>query len=246
MNNLNKILIIIAIVVAVAVSAFIYFNYIGDNTYEDERISINIPAGTEFNITAENINTTGFSQIVYNDSSDKNIVIRMIMVPDTSILGMSVKDITLNAHEKSILNESYSVVKITENYTIYKNNETGRYNALIKNPGFNGYVLIGCNGVEEDIVKLAESFKFKSYTTDGLSIINVKSNTTNTTNTSNTVSNSGENTDNSLASNENKESNNSNPPHGSAGHECDPGDSSCRIAYNREQGYSDDYDGHTY
>ena len=36
---------------------------------------------------------------------------------------------------------------------------------------------------------------------------------------------------------------NSPPPHGAPGHDCDPGDPSCREAYNKEQGYPEGYDG---
>lgn len=44
-------------------------------------------------------------------------------------------------------------------------------------------------------------------------------------------------------SNVNKNSIDSTPKHGQPGHECDPGDQSCRDAYNRENGYPDGYDG---
>lgn len=190
MDTKNKILIIVLIALVIAIGSFIYLTYIADQTYEDERISITVPAGTQFKMKAEDAGS-GFSRITYNDTSDKNIVIRMINTPDTTLFGVSAKDITIKSQENGLINESYKSVKITENYTIYKNEETGRYNVLIDNPGFNGYILIGCNGDLEDIVKLADSFKFKSYTTEGLIVETVDTSniTDNSTNTSTTNSN---------------------------------------------------------
>lgn len=185
--------IIVGVIIIIAASLFYVF-YIADYTYSDERMSITVPAGTNFNITAKDAGGD-FSSVIYNDSSKKNIVIKMIKVPETSLFGVTMKDYTLRLQETSLKNDSYTSVQVTDNYTIYYNNKTGRYNALIKNPGFNGYVLIGCNGNLEDIIKLAESFKFKSFTTQGLTIEHVNS-TSNTTTNSNTTLNSTNTTNN--------------------------------------------------
>ncbi len=176
---------IIVIIAAVAVISLFHVFYVADFTYTDERISVTVPAGTSFDVKAED-SGSGYSKIVYNDTSDKDIVIKLMAIPDTNILGVSVKDMALKLQEDALKNESYVSVKITENYTIYKNNGTGRYNALIKNPGFNGFVLIGCNGDLDDITKLAESFRFKSYTTEGLTVekTNTSSNNATVNNTS--------------------------------------------------------------
>lgn len=194
----KKIIIAIIAFIAIAALSLFYTYYIADYTYEDERISITVPAGTAFNIKAEDAGGD-LSKITYNDTSDKNIVIKIISLPDMNLLGVSMKNIALKAQEDSLKNESYTPIQITENYTIYQNNETGRYNALIKNPGFNGYVLIGCNGELEDIVKLAKSFKFKSYTTEGLTVEHIDNNTTNTTTPANITKQS-----NQVSTNSNK------------------------------------------
>ena len=180
---MNKKIILIILIIAIAIISvgFYYFTYIADHTYSDERMSITVPPGTTFNITAKD--TGGdFSSITYNDSSKKNIVVKMMKVPESSFFGVSMKDYTIQLQENILTNKSYISVKVTDNYTIYYNNQTGRYNALIRNPGFNGYVGIGCNGNLDDIEQLAKSFKFKSYTTEGLTIehVNTSNNETNT------------------------------------------------------------------
>ncbi|MCC7562513.1 MAG: hypothetical protein KO253_06785, partial [Methanobrevibacter arboriphilus] len=202
--NKKILIIMITIIAIIIVSTLAYMTYISANVYEDDRIKINVPTGTEFSIKVED-SGNNFNNIIYNDTSEKNIVIKMIMVPNSTILGMSVKDLGLGALEKNLDNESYVSVKITENYTIYKNEKTGRYNALIRNPGYNGYVLIGCNGDLEDIEELAKTFEFKSYTTEGLTIVKVNNTDSNTDSSTNTSSNSSF----SLQNNDN-ETNNSN------------------------------------
>jgi|GEM_PF-3578557 len=183
--NKKTILIILIIAIAVIAVGVIYFTYIADHTYQDERMSITVPQGTQFNITATDAGGD-FSSVIYRDSSKKNITIKMIKVPETSLFGVSMKDYVLKLENNDIKNQSYVSVKVTDNYTIYYSNKTGRYGAIIRNPGFNGYVTIGCNGNLDDITNLVESFKFKSYTTEGLTIQQVN-NTDTTNNTSNTT-----------------------------------------------------------
>ncbi len=184
--NKKKILIIVGILAIIIIaSSLIYITFIADQTYEDDRLSISVPAGTEFNIKAVDAGN-GLSKIIYNDTSDKNIVIVMTYIPNSTVFGVSMGDLGIGLQEETLKNQSYNSVRITENYTIYKNEKTGRYNALIRNPGYTGYVLIGCNGEIEDIVKLADSFKFKSYTKEGLQIEKVNNTSNITDNSTNT------------------------------------------------------------
>jgi len=183
MNQKNLLLIIIGLVVVLAATSFVFLTYIADYTFEDERISVSVPAQTTFKVTASK--GTGGTSIKYN-SNDK-IIIDLIKVDDTgTIFGADAYDIVKNVLQKDLAdNKNYTVVSVTDNYTIYYNKEKNQYSVLIFDDNKKVVVQIACDS-KELIEKLANSFVLKAFTTSGLEISKTNDNNTgnNTSNTS--------------------------------------------------------------
>lgn len=181
MNKRKSILlVIIAIIIAVVVASVIYLTYIADYTYKDERISVTVPAQTKFNITANNNEAWTF--VRYNSSDENNITIDLMKLKqsDVTIFGINLDlfETSKNVITKDLTqNKSYKVVTVTENYTIYYNKEKNRYAALLFDKDKRIITMICCDSSSELMNKLANSFELKSFTTEGLDIVNIDNNT---------------------------------------------------------------------
>lgn len=68
--NKKILIIMITIIAIIIVSTLAYMTYISANVYEDDRIKINVPTGTEFSIKVED-SGNNFNNIIYNDTSEK-------------------------------------------------------------------------------------------------------------------------------------------------------------------------------
>lgn len=180
---------IIIIIGIIAIGAY-YLTYISDYTYEDERISISVPAQTKFNIAAEKNNAV--TSIHYNSSDKNNITIDIMKIDDSnsSLFGLKIdlfgtaKDLIVKDLTE---NKSYEVVSVTENYTIYYNKEKNRYATLIFDEERKTINLICCDNSSELINNLAESYILKSFNTNGLKLINIDNNNTSTNTTTKTT-----------------------------------------------------------
>lgn len=186
MNKINKILIIILIIAIIIVtSAFVYLTYIADHTYEDERISITVPAQTTFNINATY--TDYWTGVEYNSNDTNNISIRILRfnTQNMSFLGVPIDFFSIaktSIQGDLTKNQNYTEVSITENYTVYYNKEKDKYVALFFDENKKTITLISVDGDSDLINMLASSFILKSFNTNGLELIKV--NDTNSSNVS--------------------------------------------------------------
>jgi len=181
MEQKNLIIIIIALVIVLAVTTFVYLAYIADYTFEDERIRVTVPAQTQFNINASKNDYWTF--IRYNSSDNNNITIDLIKPQSNTV---SFFGIELDVYETSkkilikefSINQNFTIVGVTDNYTIYYNKEKNRYAALIFDDTHKVIIMISCDNSKELIEKLAKSFVFISFDTTGLDIAKIDENNT--------------------------------------------------------------------
>jgi len=179
----NKILIIIALIIVLAVSAFIYLSYIADYTFEDDRISLTVPAQTSFSVSAGN--NEYFTIIKYYSNDENNITIDLIKPQNDSMTIYGVKldvyKIAKKIFSKDLMdNNSYEVVKDTENLTIYHNKEKNRYTAFVYDEDKKVIAMVCCDNSQELVEKLAKSLVIKSFTTSGLNVANLDNNSAQT------------------------------------------------------------------
>ncbi|WP_297898430.1 hypothetical protein [Methanobrevibacter sp.] len=187
----KKRVIIIGIIIAIIaiVGSIAYLTYVADYTYEDDRISISVPAQTKFTINATHDDYWTFVNYESNDKNnisikicklDSNQNISFLGIP-LDVFGMTKSATILELTE----NQSYKAVNITENYTVYYNSEKNKYIALIFDANKQTIVIISCDNSSELINKLASSFILKTFTTTGLKIVTIDNNFTSAdTNTS--------------------------------------------------------------
>jgi hypothetical protein len=172
------------IAIIIIASSIFYLIYIVDYTYEDDRISINVPAQTKFSINASHTDYWTGVNHVSNDKNNISIkILRLNSNKNISLFCVSLDlfGITKAATMKELTeNQSYNEAIITENYTVYYNEEKDNYLVLLFDADKEIITIISCDNSSELISTLAISFVLKSFNTNGLKIINIDTNNTST------------------------------------------------------------------
>lgn len=195
--NKKQIILIGIIAVIIIASAIVYLTYIADSNYEDDRISVLVPAQTKFNINATHADY--WTGVNYNSNDKNNISISILKLDNSeniSLFGVPLDlfGMTKSATIKELTeNQSYKEVNITENYTVYYNSEKNNYIVLLFDANKETITMISCDNSSELINKLASSFVLKSFNTNGLEIINIDNNITYKNTTTKTTETSYEN-----------------------------------------------------
>ena len=157
------------------VGTFVYLTYIADQTYDDDRISVTVPAQTNFNISASKDDKWTF--VRYNSSDDNNITIDLMKPSDNEL---NLYDASKKVLRKSLTEGSnYTELIVSDNYTIYYDKEKKRYATFIFDDHKKVVVLICCDNSRELIEILAKSFVLKEFNTIGLNVVDVGNNSTN-------------------------------------------------------------------
>jgi len=215
----DKIIIIaIIVLVIISIACFVYDIYIKDYTYEDDLISMIVPAQTEFEVYTTDSNNS-WASIDYS-SNDKNNITVDIKKLESSTTPISESELDIFNSEKTSLlddltgNKNYEFVEDTDYYTLYQNKEINRYVALIFAEEEGIIITIACDDSSELINKIADSFVLISFDTTGLPLKNdnISTNTTaeNDIDGNNTSKDTSKTNSSDSTSNSNK-SNNKNP-----------------------------------
>ncbi|MGL6298631.1 MAG: hypothetical protein ACRC1M_05620 [Methanobacteriaceae archaeon] len=174
-----SIILIAAIAILAVAGSIVYFTYVADYTYQDDRISVTVPTQTKFSVNAyHNDYWTGIN---YSSNDKNNISIKLLKLDNTGNISLFGVPIDVFGMMKSATikelttNKSYKEVNMTENYTVYYNKEKDNYIALFFDMDKKIVIMISCDGSSELINKLASSFMFKAFNTNGLVIEKINS-----------------------------------------------------------------------
>ena len=179
MDKRKIIILIIIFIIIASLSSFIYLNYITDYTYEDNKISITIPAQTKFNILGSENDYWTF--VKYNSTDENNITVNLMKLKNPDIDDPTIQSDLFKTYKSEIIkdltiNKKYEVVSVAENYTIYHNKENNTYTSLIFFDNMCVVVMITCNNSIELIDTISDSFVLKAFNTLGLTLKKVDNN----------------------------------------------------------------------